>query len=134
MPLEDRARTRHISGMTVSRNSPARWQTALFRLNRRQTNALMAGLFILLFLMLYPPWEHHFRNEVGGIRREPAGFHFLGGPPPRAWDDSWAGAHIRWLMWSAGFLLAGGLTAAFVYGFRDGNSMTAKLMRRYEAD
>lgn len=120
--------------MKQRRNAPSRLQVALLRLNRRQTNALLFGLLVLLVIMLYPPWEHHFRNEVGGIRREPAGFEFISGPPPRTRDVSWAGAHIRWLLWGVEITLAGGLTAAFVYGFRDRNPLTRKLMRRYEAD
>ena len=116
--------------MNPRRNAPSRLQAALLRLNRRQTNALLFGLLVLLVIMLYPPWEHHFRNEVGGIRREPAGFDFISNPPQRVSDGTWAGAHIRWLLWGTEIALICGLTAAFIGGFRDRNPQTRKLLRR----
>lgn len=118
--------------MHSRRNSLPRWQAALLRLNRRQTHTLLAGVAAIVFLMMYPPWEHRFRNEIGAIRAVPAGFHFINAPPARSGDPNWAGASIRWTLLGAEFLLVGGLTAAFVYGFRDRDPMVRKLMRRYE--
>lgn len=105
--------------MKRNRPGPPTWQSRLLSLNRRQTHALAVGFALLLFLGVYPPWEHKFMNEIGGELERPAGYHYALSPPALSGSPNWTGADVDWTMLGVQWLVCLGLTAAAVYGFRD---------------
>lgn len=118
--------------MKSDRAKPPRWQMALLQLNRRQIHALAVGLLLFVSVGLYPPWDHLYRNEIGGATKRPAGFHFINAPPDNTWDPTWSGAQVNWLLLSIELMAVAGISAAFIYGFRDRDPQTQRLLRRYE--
>jgi hypothetical protein len=115
-------------------SGPTRWQSRLFGLNSRQTRALVAGVFGFIFIGLFPPWNHVFVNEIGAIHRRPAGFHAILGPPDMSGNPNWRGCQVDWALLAIEWAVAVGITAVFIYGLRDRNPLTRRLLNRYEVD
>ena len=102
-------------------------------LNMRQTRAFVAGIAGLIVLGLYPPWDHVFVNEIGAVQKRPAGFHAMAAPPEMSGNPNWRGSQVDWVLLAIEWALAAGITGSFIYGMRDRNPLTRRLMNRYEA-
>lgn len=111
---------------------PTPLQSRLLRLNRRQTNTLITGVFLLLMVTLYPPWVHVFGNEMGARREVPAGFHSLMMPPEIRGNIWWRGASIDWTLLFIEWAVTIAVVGVFIYGFRDKNPEVQRLLRHYE--
>jgi hypothetical protein len=97
----------------------APWQERLLLLNRRQTRALLFGLFMFVFMGLYPPWEHMFMNEVGGWFDRPAGFHWILTPPDLYNTPTYMGATVNWTQLFIQWGVVGVITLIFIWGLKD---------------
>lgn len=111
---------------------PSRLQNRLFGLNSRQTRALVAGVLGLIIIGLFPPWEHVFVNEIGAIQTRPVGFHGIMSPPDLSGHPNWRGCQVDWPILAFEWLVAAAVASSFVYGMRDRNPLTKRLLHRYE--
>lgn len=112
---------------------PTPLQSRLLRLNRRQTNTLITGAFLMLIVTLYPPWVHTYGNEMGRRRDVPAGFHSLMMPPEVNNNAMWRGAVIDWTLLMVEWAVTMAVVGVFIYSFRDKNPEVQRLLRHYDA-
>lgn len=92
------------------------------RLNRRQTRALLLGLLGCLIVGMNPPWDFHLENELGGVRKVSAGFHFAGSPPYYGGTMFRTEAHVNWPILLLIEAVCLGVTIALILGLRDKNN------------
>ena len=92
------------------------------RLNRRQTRAFVLGLGGFLIAAMNPPWDFYLENELGGVRKISAGFHFAGSPPYYGGEMFHVEAHVNWLLFLLILAVCAAVAVAVVVGLRDKNS------------
>ena len=101
------------------------------RLNRRQTRAFVLGVVACLVAAVNPPWDFYLQNELGGVRKISAGFHFAGTPPYFYGEMFRVEAHVNWLFLLLIEAVCIGVTAAMVIGLRDKNNEASSTYGEY---
>lgn len=105
--------------MKPDRPDIAPWQERLLTLNRRQTIALVAGIYCFIMMGLFPPWEQLFVNELGYWYDRPAGFNFVLSPPDLYNTPNYLGATVNWTQLFIQWILTAAIAMGVVWRFRD---------------
>lgn len=91
----------------------------MLTLNRRQTRALVTGIFGCIIMGLFPPWEQLFINELGHWYDRPAGFGFILSPPDLLNTPNYLGATLNWTQLFIQWMIGGAVTLICIWRFRD---------------
>lgn len=117
--------------MKPDRPELAPWQERLLTLNRRQTRAMLTGIFVCILMGLFPPWEQLYVNELGGWWDRPAGTSFILSPPEEHSMPNYMGATVNWTQLVVQWLVTGVITLGYMWRFRDSLGDPAPLRPRH---